>query len=83
MTPRRASKPKNKRAKRVRAIARPSEVAGSARIDPDKVRVMAYFRGLVADGLAEWHKLDDGTVRLSLTTGEIYLLKETAITRIA
>ncbi len=43
----------------------------------------AHFRALVADGLAEWHPLDDGTVRLSLNTGEIYFLKETAITRIA
>ncbi|OAF08486.1 hypothetical protein [Bradyrhizobium neotropicale] len=82
MTPRRALKPKNKRAKRVRTAAKPIEVAGSVQHDPDKARVVAYFRGLVADGLAQWHALDDGTVRLSLNTGEIYLLKETAITRI-
>jgi hypothetical protein len=82
MTPRRALKPKNKRAKRVQAVATPTGVTDGVRLDPDKARVVAYFRGLVADGLAQWHPLDDGTVRLSLNTGEIYLLKETAITRI-
>jgi hypothetical protein len=83
MTPRRALKLKNKRAKRVRLAGRPYGAADRSQVDPDKARVMAYFRSLVADGLAQWHTLDDGTVRLSLSTGEIYLLKETIITRLA
>jgi hypothetical protein len=44
---------------------------------------MAHFRGLVADGMAEWRTLDDGTIRFSLNTGETYLLKTMTITRIA
>ena len=83
MTPRRALKPKNKRAKSIRATAKPSEIGDSVLVDRDKVRVMTYFTGLVAEGLAQWHTQYDGTVRLSLNTGEIYLLKETGITRIA
>jgi len=83
MTARRALKPKNKRAKRARTVVKSTEVADSIHLDPEKARVMAHLRALVADGLAEWHPLDDGTVRLSLNTGEIYLLREAAITRIA
>jgi hypothetical protein len=82
MTPRRALKPKNKPAKRIRT-SKLSEAAESVQIDPDKARVMAYFRSLVANDLARWQMLHDGTIRLSLNTGEIYLLNETAITRIA
>jgi hypothetical protein len=52
-------------------------------VDPAKAHVIAHFRGLVADGLAEWQTLDDGTIRISLNTGETYLLNETNITRIA
>jgi hypothetical protein len=83
MTPRRGLKPKSKRAKRIGVTGKPSEAAASAQIDPDKARVMAYFRSLVANDLAQWQMLHDGTIRLSLNTGEIYLLHETAITRIA
>jgi len=83
MAPPRALKRKTKRAKRIRANSGSSEAIDGAQVDPDKIRVMTYFRSLVADGLAQWHTLDDGTVRLSLNTGEIYLLKETAITRIS
>ena len=83
MAPPRALKRKIKRAKRVRVNSGSFEAVDGARVDPDKILVMTYFRGLVADGLAQWHTLDDGTVRLSLNRGEIYLLKETAIIRIA
>jgi hypothetical protein len=83
MVPPRALKRKIKRAKRVRANSGSFEAVDGVRVDPDKIRVMTYFRSLVADGLAQWHTQDDGTVRFSLNTGEIYLLQETAITRIA
>ena len=49
----------------------------------DKAHVMTHFRGLVADGLAEWRTMDDGTIRLCLSTGETYLLRKTTVTRIA
>lgn len=51
--------------------------------DLAKIKVMAHFRKLVANGFAEWQALDNGTVRVRLTTGETYLLEHTTITRIA
>ena len=44
---------------------------------------MSYFRELVDDGLADWLPLDDGTIRLQLNTGEIYVLDKATVTRIA
>jgi len=83
MNSRRASKPNSKPAKRVGATAEPSGVTDTARVNPERDRVMACFWALVADGLAEWRALDDGTVRLRLSTGESYLLETTSMTRIA
>lgn len=83
MTARSALKAKKKHGKRVRAQAEPVVPANGVEADAAKAHVMAHFRGLVGDGLAEWQTLDDGTIRLSLNTGEIYLLKKTDVTRIA
>jgi hypothetical protein len=58
-------------------------IARRVEADSDKALVMAHLRGLVADGLAEWWTLDDGTIRFSLNTGETYLLKTMTVTRIA
>jgi hypothetical protein len=74
---------KNKHGKRVRVQATPAALGNGVETDPAKAYVMAHFRGLVADGLAEWRTLDDGTIRFSLNTGETYLLEKTTITRIA
>jgi hypothetical protein len=82
MTARSALKAKKKHGKRARAGAKPAPLNG-VDVDAAKAHVMAHFRGLVADGLAEWQALDDGTIRLSLNTGEIYLLKKTDVTRVA
>jgi hypothetical protein len=79
----RALKAKKKHGKRVRARAEPAALVNGVEVDAAKAHVMTHFRGLVADGLAERQTLDDGTIRLSLNTGEIYLLKKTEITRIA
>ena len=83
----RALKPKKKYGKRVRAQAKPASLVNGVEMDAAKAHVkahvMTHFRGLVADGLAERQTLDDGTIRVSLNTGEIYLLKKTEITRIA
>ena len=57
-------------------------IVNSARTDPAKARVMGYFRELVADGLANWQALENGTIQLRLNTGETYLLDKTTITRI-
>jgi hypothetical protein len=78
-----ALKAKKKHEKRVRAEARPAALVDSVEADSDKAHVMAHFWGLVADGLAEWQTLDDGTIRLCLSTGETYLLRKTTVTRIA
>ena len=78
-----ALKAKKKHGKRVRAQVTPAALVIGVEADPAKAQVMAHFRGLVADGLAEWRTLDDGTIRLSLNTGETYLLKTMTITRIA
>jgi hypothetical protein len=83
MTPRRALKAKRKLDKRVHPQAKSIAIDVSVEADPDKVRVLAYFRGLVTDGLAERQAQDDGTVRLTLSTGEMFLLKKTSVTRIA
>jgi hypothetical protein len=74
---------KNKHGKRVRAQATPTALGNGVETDPAKAYVMAHFRGLVADGLAEWRTMDDGTIRLCLSTGETYLLRKTTVTRIA
>ena len=74
---------KKKHGKRVRAQATPAALVSGVETDPAKAHVMAHFRGLVADGLAEWRTLDDGTIRFSLNTGETYLLAKTTVTRIA
>jgi len=54
-----------------------------ARADAAKVRVMAYFRELVAGGYADWHPLENGNIRPRLYTGELYLLERTTVTRLA
>jgi len=78
-----ALKAKKTDEKRVRAQATSAALVNGVEPDPAKAHVMAHFRGLVADGLAEWQTLDDRIIRLRLNTGEIYLLKKTDITRIA
>ncbi|MGN7807781.1 hypothetical protein ACTJKE_34800 [Ensifer sp. 22521] len=51
--------------------------------DPDKALVMKYVGQLVAAGYAELEMCDHGEVEARLTSGEIYLLAETTILRLA
>ena len=51
--------------------------------DPAKALVIAYFRWLVADGYAQWHRRENGDIQFRLHTGETYLLAKTMIIRIA
>lgn len=54
------------------------------RTHPDpKTLVLAYLRQLVASGYAEWHRLENGDIRLQLFTGETYVLQDTTVIRIA
>jgi hypothetical protein len=62
------------------AISAP--IASLAHRDP-KAFVMTYFHRLLASGFAEWHMLENGDIRLQLLTGEIYLLAEATVIRIA
>ncbi|MGY3584832.1 hypothetical protein ACVIGB_006109 [Bradyrhizobium sp. USDA 4341] len=75
--------PKKRLDKRERVEATLDAIAAPMQSDLARVKVMAHFRKLVADGFAEWRTLDDGTIRLRLATGETYLLEQTTITRIA
>jgi hypothetical protein len=81
MDPRTA--PNKRLDKRERVEATSDAIAALVQPDPAKVKVMGHLRKLVADGFAEWQKLDDGTIRLRLITGETYLLEQATITRIA
>jgi len=84
MDPRYALKAKRGQNRRFRAPAKAKVVpADIAPDDPDKTRVMTYFAELVRDGYAQWHSLENGTIKLRLNTGEIYLLDSTTVTRIA
>jgi hypothetical protein len=48
-----------------------------------KAFVMTYLGEFVARGQAEWDVLENGDIRLRCRTGEMFLLAETTITRIA
>ena len=58
-------------------------IARLVRHDPAKTLVMTHLRRLVSDGLAEWHMLENGDIRLRLLTGQTYLLRKTTVIRIA
>jgi hypothetical protein len=74
----------NKRPDRpTHAAATSHAITALTQPDPARVKVMAYFRKLVANGFAEWQTLDDRTIRLRLMTGETFLLEPATITRIA
>jgi hypothetical protein len=51
--------------------------------DPAKTLVMTYLRRLISGGVAEWHMLENGDIRLRLLTGQTYLLGKTTVIRIA
>lgn len=44
---------------------------------------MKYVGQLVADGYAEWEMLDNGEIELRFETGEIYILSDKVIVRLA
>ncbi|VIO76598.1 hypothetical protein [Bradyrhizobium ivorense] len=75
--------PKKRPEKPVRVETAFDAVAARMESDPAKAEVMTHFANLVADGFAEWQVLDNGTIRLRLTTGATYLLEQTTVTRIA
>lgn len=58
-------------------------IASPIHADPMKALVMKYIGQLVAAGHAEWELRVNGSVQLCFRTGEIFLLEETVIVRVA
>jgi hypothetical protein len=50
--------------------------------DPAKAAVMAYLARLARDGFARRSEADNGVIELTLSSGEVFQLGETSITRI-
>ena len=72
-----------RREKLRRTEAAPDAIADLIHADTAKALVMNYIGQLVADGYAEWDMLENGDVQLRCRSGEIFLLAETVIVRIA
>lgn len=58
------------------------EIANGAAIDA-KSQVLAAIGGLVDGGKAEWTRTATGEIELRLLSGEVFLLGEVAVTRVA
>jgi len=51
-------------------------------VDAPRAAVMAYVKQLVRDGFAQCAKRGNGAIELTLSTGEVFHLGKTSITRI-
>lgn len=58
------------------------EIASGAVIDA-KSQVWAAIGELVDDGKAEWNRTASGEVELRLLSGEVFVLGEVSVTRVA
>jgi hypothetical protein len=83
MFPRGAFDARTKRETSCGTDATSEAIAGFVDADPAKALVIAYFRRVVADGYAQWHRRENGDIQFRLYTGETYLLAKTMIIRIA
>jgi len=59
-----------------------SQDAFSPHDDPDKAVVISYMSQAVSEGLSEWEMLGNGKIWVRFTTGEIFLLAKSKITRL-
>lgn len=59
-----------------------SQIANDAAIDA-KSQVLAAIGELVDDGKAEWRRTASGEVELRLSSGEVFVLGEVSVTRVA
>jgi hypothetical protein len=64
-------------------LASADNVAAHFSDDPAKPLVMMYLSQFVNAGYAEWHARDDGDLELWFVTGEIFLMADTTMTRLA
>ena len=53
------------------------------RVDDAKLLVMVAIGQMVDDGKAEWSRAATGEIELRLLTGEVFLLGEISVTRLA
>jgi hypothetical protein len=83
MSSRGAFDPKLRRRRPSDAKAAPHAIAERFSADPAKALVMSYICQLAANGCAEWDMLDNGDIQLNFNTGEIFLLAERVIVRLA
>ncbi|ESZ22424.1 hypothetical protein [Mesorhizobium sp. L2C084A000] len=60
-----------------------TQAAGSRRAEGSKLLVMAAIGEMVDHGRAEWSRTAAGEIELRLLTGEVFLLGEVAVTRVA
>ena len=51
--------------------------------DPAKALVFHYLSELASEGRAAWTLLGDGDIELKFLTGEVFILGETSIARVA
>src|ERR1700692_4575627 len=58
-------------------------IAGRFYGDPAKALVMTHIGQFVRDGYAEWTMLDNGDVELRFFSGEVFLLADATMTRVA
>ncbi|RWC23789.1 hypothetical protein [Mesorhizobium sp.] len=60
-----------------------TQAAGSRSAEGSKLLVMAAIGELVDDGKAEWSRTTTGDIELRLLTGEVFVLGEFSVTRVA
>lgn len=60
-----------------------TQAAGSRRAPDAKSGVMTAIGQMVDDGRAEWSRTAAGEIELRLLTGEVFLLDEFSVTRVA
>jgi hypothetical protein len=77
--------PKIQRRRPSTTKAAPDAIAERFNADPAKALVMSYICQLAANGCAEWDMLDNnnGDIQFNFNTGEMLLLAERVIIRLA
>jgi hypothetical protein len=66
-----------------RTAAAPDNIAGRFYGNSAKALVMTHIGRFVRDGYAKWTMLDNGDVELRFFSGEVFLLADATMTRVA
>jgi hypothetical protein len=75
--------PRTRRAMTGRTAAAPDNIAGRFYGNSAKALVMTHIGRFVRDGYAKWTMLDNGDVELRFFSGEVFLLADATMTRVA